>query len=100
MLFRYIESFREGDAVPDWLIAAEPREPGATPPKVTFDQDVHVVETSAGYWIMNDRLLGPTKTLVHVDGEGCGRNALMAAGRPVVLVARMNVLNEERGTEQ
>lgn len=89
MMFKHIASFREGDSVPDWLLAAEPREPGATSPKMTFHQDVHVVETTDGYWVMNDRLRAG-KTLIFVDGTACGCNNISAASRRVILVTHMN----------
>lgn len=91
MFFKHIASFHEGERVPDWLITTEPREPGATQPKVTFDQDVHVVETSAGYQVINDDLR-PGKTLIYADGVNCGPNTIFATGRTVILIARMTVL--------
>lgn len=68
MKFEYLGAFKEGEDVPAWLMDADPLKPGPSM-RMRFNVDCHVVKTTDGVWIINDRLEG--RPQIFVDTGAC-----------------------------
>ena len=45
-------SLKTGDAVPEWMLTADPVTPCAQHPDIRFCHDVYIVENDAGYFVV------------------------------------------------
>lgn len=72
----FVQSFREGQAVPEWLLAMEPTSAVAIRGSLTFATDVRLFEDRGGYWLLPT---DPTK-MVHMIRLSGGRDCKLMAG--------------------
>jgi hypothetical protein len=86
-----------GQDVPEWLMVAEPEQPGAPKGHFRFCVDVDVIDTPNYYAVMPNLALynGPV-----IDNSGMMGHRIMAAGKPVFLVATGGAFFDSSTTPQ
>jgi hypothetical protein len=91
MKVQIVGSFHKGDAVPEWLVEWLPTKGDANPGCLTFACDCHVIETSDGYTVVQDRF--DDKYTLYV--AGAKHMALSSPAVPVRLFTAWSTLYPE-----
>lgn len=92
MMFEHCASFVAGDDVPAWLIDTEPRQAGATRPRLTFQCACHVVELDAGYFLVSENT-----DVRPILADGGSHSNIAASARTVILPTAFMILGAPNG---
>lgn len=84
-----VTPIRMGGDIPEWLIVAEPLEPGAPRGNFRFSCDVQIVETP-DYYVVVPMALGNLPPLL--DGSGTVNHRIYAPGKPVHIAIAQQVI--------
>lgn len=79
-----------GSAIPDWLVVADPVEPGAPKGAWRFDCDVVIIELVSDFFVMPIIPLGQMSTCSIMDWTGMAGHNVYAASKPVRVIHQCN----------
>ena len=90
-----VSSHNKGDAVPEWLLVLEPSREDSNPGEFLFAVACHIIETSAGYFIV------PDEECTHVLAIKDARHIdISAAGKDVFVPSSFTRIYVEKGRGQ